>query len=113
MALQVALLGRAQRLIEKHLHRAMHLHQQANFIRFATAHKKRSIGRFALASQPGHGIQTGGLCQQTQLFEFGIEVGQTEIYPDQNYRSAFVLRRSIRTHESPPLGQHPRTYGGR
>ncbi len=91
MALQIALLGRAERLVEQNLGRAIGLRHHADLIGFATAHKQCGIGHLALAHQARHRVQAGRLRQQTQLFEFGIEVRKTKIHPDQHDRGGFIV----------------------
>ena len=68
MPFEIALLRRTQRLIEEHLLRTMHLRQHTNLIGFATAHKKRSVRRLALACQVRYRLHPCGLGEQGELF---------------------------------------------
>ena len=56
VALQVALLRRAQSLVKQHLFGAVHERQFLDFIGLAAAHKQGRIGGLALASQTRHGL---------------------------------------------------------
>ena len=58
MALQIALLCRAQCLVEQHLDGSVQQGQGLDLIGLATAHKKCRIRGFSLAGQTGHGSQT-------------------------------------------------------
>ena len=103
VAFQVALLGRAQGLVKQHLHRAMHLGQRANLIGLSAAHKQRRIRGLALAGNAGHRLHASGLCQQTQLLQLTVEVGQTKVHPHQQYRSGACLKGRSRTQSGPPF----------
>ncbi len=92
MSLEVALLGRAEGLVEQHFHRAVHLREHADFIGLAAADEQRGIGRLALAGQPGHGSEARGLRQQAQLFQLGVEMGKAEIHPHQDDGSGLRFR---------------------
>ncbi len=83
---QVALLRRAQRLVEQDFGRPCALGQHRDFIGLARAHEQGRVGRLALAGQAGSDGITGGLRQLAQLFEFAIEVRQAEIDPDKDDR---------------------------
>jgi hypothetical protein len=63
----------------------VHLGQHADLIRLATAHEQRGIGSFALAGQARHGLQASGLCQQAQLFQLVVEMGNTKIHAHQQH----------------------------
>ena len=86
LALEIALLGRAQCLIEQDFLGAIGLGQQANFFGLARTHEKRRIGRLALAGQAGDRFQARGLGQKAEFFELPIEMGCSKIDPDQNDR---------------------------
>jgi hypothetical protein len=62
----------------------MHEDQLFDFISLAAAHEQGGIGRFALASDPRHGLQTCGFGQQSELFKLAIEMRQAEIDPHQD-----------------------------
>ncbi len=83
-ALQVALLGGRQGLVEDHLARAVQLGEFADFLGFAAADEERRVGRLALADEAGDGREAGGLGEKAELFELGIEMGEAEIDADQN-----------------------------
>ena len=86
MALQIALLCGAERLVEQNLFGPVHEGQFLDFVGFATAHKQRRIGCFAFAGQACNRMQTCRLGQQAKLFEFGVEMRKTKINADQKGR---------------------------
>jgi hypothetical protein len=55
-----------------------------DLICLTTAHKQSRIRRFAFASDARNRREACGLRQQTQLFEFTIEMRQTKINPHQD-----------------------------
>src|ERR1035437_77020 len=91
--LQIALLCRAQVLVKKHFNRARLSSQQFDFVGFATAYKQGRVGRFAFTSELGNRTQSRRLGEQAQLFEFTIEIGQSEINPNQNGGYRLMFRR--------------------
>ena len=94
MTLQIALLGRAERLVEEDLHRTMHMRQGTNFVGLASTDEKRSVRGFALTGQPRHGRHAGGLGQQAQLLQLTIKVRVTKIHPhQQDWRAGRSRRR--------------------
>ena len=88
-ALQIALLHRAEGLVEQHLLRALGLGQQADFIRLAAADEQRRIGRLALAGDARDRLHAGGLRQQAQLFQLAVEMGGAQVHADQDGSGTF------------------------
>ncbi len=73
-ALQVALLGGRQRLVEDHAFGAVHLHQGLDLVGLAAADEQRRVGCLASGDDALDGDITGALGEQGQLVERGIEV---------------------------------------
>ena len=88
-ALQVALLHRAQGLVEQHLLGAFGLGQCADFLGLAAAHEQGRIGRLAPAGQARHGLHAGRLGQQAQLLQVMVEVGRAKIHPHEDCGGTF------------------------
>ena len=84
VALEVALLRRAERLVEQDFGGAGLLGQHLDLVGLAAADEQRRVGRLALAGDTGDRLQARGLGQQAQLFEFGIEMGQAQVDADQD-----------------------------
>ena len=113
MAFQIALLGRAQGLVEQHFLGTVHLGEHADFVGLAAAHEQRRIGHLALAGQACNGTQAGRAGQQAQLFQLAIEMGKAEIHAhQQHWRWRGPVKR-FRTQEKPlPKGEEaPRRCG--
>ena len=66
-AFEVALLRRAQRLIEQYLHSSGLGRQGFDFVGFALAYEQRRVRRLALAGDAGHWLQARCLRKQAQL----------------------------------------------
>ena len=86
VTLQVALLRGAQGLVKQDLGGTGALGQQLDFVGLARSHEQGRIGRAALAGDPARHAITGGFGQQTQFEQFPVEMGHTEIDPDQDDR---------------------------
>ena len=99
MALQVALLRRAQGLVKKNLGRAQLGGQKLDFIGLATAQKQRCIGCPALAGDPRHWLQSCGLRQQAKLFKFAVEIRQPKIHPNQDGWGVQTITRISQTQD--------------
>lgn len=84
MPFEIALLRRTQGLVEQHFHGLMHLREQPDLVRLATAYKQGGIRGFALAGDSRHWIQARRLSKQTQLFQLTVEMGQTKINANQD-----------------------------
>ena len=79
MTLEVALLCRADSLIEKNFVRAKPLRHHLYFISFTAANKQGGIWGSSLAGNPLDGLKARCLGQQTELFKLAVEIGQTQI----------------------------------
>jgi hypothetical protein len=75
VALEVALLGRTQGLIKKHLLCLVLLQALADFIGLAPPHKQRGVGRATLANHALRHLVASALRQQGQFVQTGVEVG--------------------------------------
>ena len=84
MALQVPLLGRTEGLIKEDFPGPMLFGEKLDFIRLAAADKQRCIGSLAFAGDAGNGRQSRRLCQQAQLLQARVKVGQPEIHADKH-----------------------------
>ncbi len=84
VALQVALLGRTEGLIEEDFLGPMLFGEKLDFIRLAAADKQRRIGCLAFAGDSGNRRQSRRLCQQAQFFQARVKVGQPEIHADKH-----------------------------
>ena len=84
MPLQVALLRRAQSLVEQNLCSANLLRQHFDFVSFTAANKQGGVWCPALAGDTLNRLQARCLGQQTKLFKAVIKIGQAQINPDQN-----------------------------
>ena len=73
--------------------------QIANMDFFASA--KTTLG-FAFTGNALHWREASGLCKQTQLFQLGVEIGQTQVNAYQNDRCG----RCIVTVQERLLGRH-------
>jgi hypothetical protein len=85
MALQVALLRRAESLVEDHAMGTGGGHQRLDLVGLATAHKKRRIGRAPPRGHARHDRVAGRLRQQRQFVERGVEgVARAEVHAYQH-----------------------------
>ncbi len=85
VALQVALLGRAQGLVEQDLDRAVTVGQGLDLVGLAGTDEQRRVGRTALARDAvKHAVACGG-GQLCQLVELGIKMGQSQIHTHQHH----------------------------
>ena len=91
MSLEVALLCRAQGLIEEDFNSAMVLGQHLDFIGLAAAHEESGVGRLAAGDDAGDRLQPGGLSQQAQFLEFVIEMGETQVHTHQHHERGWVV----------------------
>ena len=80
VALKVALLCRAQRLVEKNFNRTVLLGQKTDFIRLAAADKKRSIRCSAFTNDARYWRKARCLGEQAELFQSAIKMRQTQVY---------------------------------
>ena len=85
LALQVALLSRAERLVKKHLAGARGLGQHFYFFCFPGTHKQRRIGRSALAADPFSHLESCGLRKQAQLFKTAVKMRAAQVNTHQNH----------------------------
>ncbi len=83
MTLEIALLGRTERLVKQDFNGAMGLGKQPDFFGLATADKQGRVGGFALAGQTGYRMQTGGFGEQPKFMQPVIEMRQPKINADQ------------------------------
>ena len=90
-ALQVALLRGAERLVEQDFGGAMLLGQQLDLVCLAAAHEQGGIGCPAFAGDTRHRLQTGGLGEQPEFFQFRIEMRKAKIHPHQNGERGGIL----------------------
>ena len=111
VALEIALLGRAQRLVEQHFLGAMHLREHADFIGLAAADKQGRIGHLALAGQAGYGLEARGLGQQAKLFELAVKMGKSEVHADQEDGRGLDMGGVRRTHGALLSERDSRTHG--
>ena len=84
-ALEVALLGRTERLVKQHLGGPALLRQRLDFLGFATADKQGRVGGPALARHARNRCHASRLRQQAQLLQLAVKVGMTEINPHQQH----------------------------
>ena len=73
-ALQIALLGRRQRLVEDDAFGAVHLHQQLDLVGLAAADEQRRVGRLAAGDDTLDRHVAGAFGQQRQFIQRGVEV---------------------------------------
>jgi hypothetical protein len=84
MALEVALLSRAEGLVEQHLGGPGGLSQGLDLVSLATAHEQGGIGSTALAGDAPYRLHASGLGQQAQFLQALVEMGFPEVYADQD-----------------------------
>jgi hypothetical protein len=86
VALEVALLRRAERLVEQHLGGAVLLGQRLDLVGLALADEQRGVGRLALGGDAGDGLQAGGLASSPSSASSPSKWGRPEVDPDQDGR---------------------------
>jgi hypothetical protein len=84
MTLQVALLGRAERLVEQHFGGAGLFRQGLDLVGLALADEQGRVGRPALAHDPSDRGQSGRFGQLSQFFQAGVEMRQPQVDPYQD-----------------------------
>ena len=84
LALQVALLGGAQGLVEDDFARPVEGGQFLDFFGLAATDEQGRVGGLALARETGDGREAGSLRKQAEFLEFAVEMGQPEIDADEN-----------------------------
>ncbi len=84
--LEVALLGRAQRIVKHHIRRPRHGYQILDFLRFPASDVKRVIRRRKILYCPGRHLHVARLYQTLQFLHgtFKIRI-VIQIHPSQNY----------------------------
>ena len=93
LGLQVALLGRRERVIEDHDFGVVVDDPLANFVQLAAADEEASIGRAPSAGDRRHGQSTGGNCEVGELFE--VVAAVTVLECDMNQYGTFAAIRSF------------------
>ncbi len=93
VALQVALLGRAQRLVEKDFIGAQLLGQGLDLVGLALADEQCGIRRLAFADNACDRLQARGLREQAELFQLGVEMGQAQVHTHQDGGSGWAIGR--------------------
>ena len=88
-ALQIALLHRAQRLVEQHLLRTLSLGQQADFLCLSAADEQGRIGGLALAGQARDRLHPGSFGQLAEFFQVMVKMRRAEIHAHQDGGGAF------------------------
>ena len=83
MSLQIALLRRAQTLIEQYFGGTQLLRHQLDFVGFAAADKQCCVWRPSFAGHPRHWFQSGAGREQAQFLQTTVKVGQAKINADQ------------------------------
>ena len=99
MTLEVALLCRADSLIEKNFVGAKLLRQHLYFISFTAANKQRGIWSSSFAGDVLYRLEARCLGQQAELFKLVVEIGQAQIDThkyDQRPAAGFNLIRLAR-----------------
>jgi hypothetical protein len=75
MPLEVALLGRTERLVEQDLGGAGLSRQGFDLVGLATANEQGGVWRPTLAANPGDWLKPSSLGEQAELLESSIEMG--------------------------------------
>src|SRR5665647_984849 len=96
MAFQIALLGRAERLVEQNFSRTRIEGQHFDFISFARADEQRRIRGLAFAGYARHGLQACSLREQTEFLQTSIKIWKTQINAHQKGKRSGFHRRIIR-----------------
>jgi len=81
---QVALLRRAEGLVEEDLAGAGFLGELLDLVGLALAHEERGIGCLALRRDAGDRFHARGLGQLAQFLELGVEMGKAQVHPHQD-----------------------------
>ena len=84
MALKIALLGGAERLVEQHLNGAGFLRQCLDLVGFSAADKQSGVRCPAFTGNALHRLHARCLCQQTKLLKAAVKIRQAQINADKN-----------------------------